>query len=210
MKYFEKEKLETIRKIVSKIKQPNIIELGVHQGNSTRMFLEICEKNDGYLTSIDIKDDSNASNSSRWKFILSSDDNFEYINKQLQKKFDVLFIDSLHEANHVKKVFYNYFNFLKLNGIILIDDVSWLPYTKNSVKDNSFVENTNREIFNKVLEIYNSNTENLTIDFDFRGTGLCILSKKNDNLNECKKMINREYSFKNIIKKFIYKPKPKL
>ena len=80
----------------------------------------------------------------------------------------------------------------------------------NSVFNNEYIENTNREIFLKILEIYNSNIDNFSLSFDFKDTGLAILRKKNENLNECKKMISREYSFKNTIKKFIYKPKPKL
>ena len=107
MKFFEKKKLDIIKKLVSNLKQPNILELGVQRGNSTKMLLDICDQNDGYLTSVDIDDCSNVSNSSRWKFILSSDDNFEYIVKQFDKKqFDVLFIDSYHEPNHVRKVFF--------------------------------------------------------------------------------------------------------
>ncbi len=204
------DKKKTIENIVSKIKNPKILELGVHHGVSTKLFLEICEKNDGYLTSIDIKDDSSVSNSSKWKFILSSDDNFEYIEKFLEHKFDLLLIDSLHDPDHIQKVFYFYYNFVKVGGIILIDDISWLPYVMNSVFNNEYIENTNREIFLKILEIYNSNIDNFSLSFDFKDTGLAILRKKNENLNECKKMISREYSFKNTIKKFIYKPKPKL
>ena len=37
---------------------------------------------------------------------MSSDDNFDYIkNKIKNNKFDILFIDSLHEPNHVRKFF---------------------------------------------------------------------------------------------------------
>lgn len=210
LKYLEKEKLDSIKEIASKIKRPNIIELGVHHGHSTSMFLDVCEKNDGYLTSIDIKDDSSVSNSKKWKFILSSDDNFEYIGKLLQNKFDILYIDSLHEAKHIEKVFYFYFNFVKVGGLIIVDDLVWLPYTKNSVKDNSFVENTNRQIFYKILEIYNSNIENLTLNIDFQGSGLGFLKKKKEKLYKCKRIISREYSIKNILKKLIYSPHPRI
>ena len=70
------------------------------------MFLDICHKNNGKLTSIDIQDCSGVSKSKRWKFIMSSDDNFDYIKDKIKNnKFDILFIDSLHEPNHVRKVF---------------------------------------------------------------------------------------------------------
>ena len=96
MKPYELEKLNKIKELISKIPNPNILELGVQKGNSTKMFLSICEKNDGKLTSIDIDDCSNVTSNPRWTFIHSSDDNFEYVDKFLKIKFDVLFIDSLH------------------------------------------------------------------------------------------------------------------
>ena len=178
MKPYEKDKLDKIENLISKIPKLNILELGVQKGNSTKMFLKICNKNDGYLTSIDIDDCSNIVKNSRWTFIHSSDDNFEYTNKFLKKKFDVLFIDSLHEPNHVRKVFYNYFKYLNNNALIFIDDVVWLPYIKDGEKDNDFVERINRLTFDKVLEIYNSNKENLSLNIDFTGSGLALLKRK--------------------------------
>lgn len=210
MKYFEKEKLEIIESKISSIQNLNILELGVQKGNSTNMFLEICNRNDGYLTSIDIKDCSTVSEDKRWKFIFSSDDNFEYVDKFIaNKQFDVLFIDSYHEPNHVRKVFYHYFNYLKKNGLIFIDDVMWLPYVKNGVEDNDFIERINRLTFDKLLEIFNNNIENLTLDINFRGSGLAILTKIGEKLNKEKKIKNRLFSIKNLIKKFIYSPNPK-
>ena len=41
MKYKEKEKLEFIKNKINKFYEPNILELGVQTGNSTKMFLEI-------------------------------------------------------------------------------------------------------------------------------------------------------------------------
>lgn len=210
MKYFEREKLDIIRNEIINIKKVNILELGVQKGNSTKMFLDVCDVNDGSLTSIDIDDCSKISNNKRWNFIHSSDDNFELIDKKLYgKKFDILFIDSLHEPNHVRKVFFHYFYFLKKGGIIFIDDVVWLPYVKNAIKDNSFVEKINRLTFEKVIEIYNENISNLTLDICFYGSGLAKLVKIGDKLSKEKKIKNRLFSIKNLIKKYIFEPKPK-
>ena len=74
-------KLNLIKERIKNIDKPLILELGVKEGRSTKMFLEICDKNDGNLISIDILDYSKVSNNPKWKFIHSSDDNFEYINK---------------------------------------------------------------------------------------------------------------------------------
>lgn len=210
MKYFEKEKLDIIRKNILNIKKPEILELGVQRGNSTKMFLKICNKNNGYLTSIDIKDCSFVSKSKRWKFINSSDDNFIFLDKKLKgKKFDILFIDSYHEPNHIRKIFYHYFYYIKKNGFIFIDDIVWLPFVKNQIHDNDFVERINRLTFDKVIEIFNSNLNSLTLDISFYGSGLAILKKKGTKLVKEKKIKNRLFSIKNILKKLVYAPKPK-
>ena len=201
-------KLFLIKKKIENIDKPLILELGVREGRSTKMFLETCDKNDGNLISVDILDYSKVSNNPRWKFIHSSDDNFSYINKFIEREIDVLFIDSLHEPEHIRNVFYNYFNFVKINGLIFIDDVIWLPYIKGGYRDNDFVETTNRMIFNKILEIFNSNKDNFTLDMNFSASGLATMKKIGNNLNNEKKITSRLFSFKNILKKF-YKPKPK-
>ena len=207
MKYKEIEKLNFIKQITEKIKFPKILELGVQNGNSTKMFLDLCDKNDGHLISVDIDDCSNVASNKKWEFIHSSDDNFNLINNKLKEKLDIIFIDSYHEPNHIKKVFYNYYKYLKIHGICIIDDISWLPYSKFNICDNDFIERINRLTFQKILNIYNSNTENFILDFHFEGTGLAIIKKLKNELNEEKKIINRLYSIKNLLKK-IYEPKP--
>jgi hypothetical protein len=85
----------------------------------------------------------------------------------------------------------------------------WLPYVKNGVEDNDFVERINRLTHDKLLQIFNNNIENLTLDINFSGSGLAILKKIGDKLNKEKKIKNRLFSIKNLVKKFIYSPKPK-
>ena len=95
-------KLENYSKIEN-IKNINILELGV-QEELTNIFLEICDNNGGYLTSVDIDNCAKVSDNPRWKFIQSRDDNFDLIKNQFQK-IDVIYLDTLHEAIHVEKVF---------------------------------------------------------------------------------------------------------
>jgi predicted O-methyltransferase YrrM len=156
---------------------------------------------------VDIDDCSNVAKNKRWTFIHSRDDNFDSINNKIIKKLDLIFIDSYHEPNHVKKIFYNYYKYLKIDGICIIDDISWLPYSKFNICDNDFIERINRLAFEKILNIYNSNSENLILDFNFVGSGLAIIKKIKDELYPEKKIKNRLYTFKNILKK-IYSPKP--
>ena len=192
-----------IKKRIENIPKIQILELGVHQGNSTKLFLETCNLNKGHLISVDIVDCSNVSNDPNWEFIHSSDDDFELINKRIKASLDVIFIDSLHETSHVKKVLFNYFEFLKVGGICIIDDISWLPYILNKKKTNGYMAETNLRIFNKVLEIYNTNSENLSLEFFFEGSGYAILTRKNEKklIQESKIIINK-INFKNLLKKF--------
>ena len=113
------------------------------------------------ITSVDIKDCSDVVKSDRWKFIHSSDDNFEEVDKYIKNKLDFIFIDSLHEPNHVEKVLYHYYSFLKKGGICIIDDISWLPYSKNQERDKEFIEHINRSTFKKILEIFNQNQKKI-------------------------------------------------
>ena len=201
-------KLDYIIERIKHIQGIQILELGVQKGVSTKKFIELCDKNDGFLVSIDINDCSNVAKSDRWKFIHSSDDNFEFIDKQIKKDLDFIYIDSYHEPFHVEKVFYHYYNFLKIGGICIIDDISWLPYCKNEYRDNEFSENINRSVFNKILEIYNQNKDRFSLEFYFEGSGLAIIKKIENDLKKSKILISREFSLKNILKKFI-KIKPK-
>ena len=86
-------------------------------------------------------------------FIKTRDDNFEYLDALLPTNVDLIYLDSLHEAEHVKKIFYHYYPLLKVGGLFVFDDISWLPYLKNKKRNNFNCEINNQEIFNKILEI---------------------------------------------------------
>lgn len=188
--------------IIKKIDNPIILELGVQKGKSTKKFLEICEKKNGKLFSIDIDDCSKVSNSNVWHFYQTRDDNFDFIKSKIPKKIDVLFIDTIHEASHVKKILYNYYDHVKEGGYIFIDDISHLPYLKNFQRDNFYCEINNHETFKILLEIYSKNTENIDLSFSFISSGLAIIKKKTElNLKEYKKLYLREFSIKNFVRK---------
>ena len=202
-------KLETelIPKI-NKIQNINILEFGVQKGRSTLKFLEICKKNNGKLYSIDVDNCSNVSNDPNWKFIKSRDDNFEFIKTQIPSEVDVILIDTIHEADHVKKILYGYYDFLKLGGYIFIDDISHLPYLKNSNRNNFYCEINNQETFEMILEIYSKNIENIDLNFSYISSGLAIIKKKNNqNLKEAKKLYLRRFSIKNFFRKLWQKIK---
>lgn len=187
--------------LISKINNPNILELGVQNGISTLKFLELCNQNNGYLFSVDINDCSNVSKDKKWKFIQSRDDNFLLVKSLIPKEIDIIFIDTLHEAEHVKKIIYNYYSHLKVGGYIFVDDISHLPYIDNK-KSSFYCEINNRETFNKLVDIYYFNKNNFQLSFNFFSSGLAIIKKvSNDNLNQSFKVKSRQFSIKNLFRK---------
>ena len=190
-----------IYKDIKNLKNPNILEFGVSDaGLSTKILLDICENNEGTLYSVDINDYSTKFNSKRWKFIHSRDDNYSFIKSFLPEKLDFIYLDTVHKAEHVEKILFEYFKFLKVNSLFAIDDTSWLPYTKDREKNHFSMEVNNHETFIKLIDIYNSNTSNIDIEFSFLGTGAAKITKLSENnLNKAVKLKNRYYSFKNFL-----------
>tara|TARA_B100000989_G_scaffold285589_1_gene253436 strand:- start:17643 stop:18257 length:615 start_codon:yes stop_codon:yes gene_type:complete len=188
---------------IQEISNPNILEFGVREGRSTKIFLDLCKKKNGKLFSVDVDDYSNLFNDENWTFLKTRDDNFEFLEHKLPKKFDIIYLDTLHEANHVEKIFYFYYNFLKVGGHFYIDDVSWLPYLKSNLRNNFYCEINNKETFERLIEIYNNNLDNFDIFFTFISSGMCRIVKKNNKLNVHKKIVTRENSIKNIFRKIL-------
>jgi len=205
--YKKKINEELFSKILD-VENPIILELGVEKGVSTKLFLDLCEKNNGHLFSVDINDCSKVSDSKKWTFIKSRDDNFDFIKQKIKDDIDIIYIDTLHEAEHVKKLIYNYYDNLKLGGYIFIDDISHLPYLNSNNVKNFYCEINNKETFEKIIEIYYFNYENFNLNFSFQSSGLAILKKiSNDKLNNSKKLFSREGSIKNLIRKLWLKIK---
>ncbi len=187
---------------INDIQNIKILELGVQKGRSTIKFLDLCKKNNGKLFSVDIDECSSVSNDLNWKFIQSRDDNFSYIKNLIPKKINVLFIDTIHEANHVEKLLYGYYDLLEIGGYIFIDDISHLPYLKNSERNNFYCEINNQETFNKIIQIYKNNELNIDLNFSFISSGLAIIKKKRDDrLLQPQKLLLRNFSIKNILRK---------
>ena len=184
-----------------KIKNLNILEFGVHAGISTKLFLQIIKKNKGKLISIDTVDYKSSFDDKNWLFLKCRDDNFNHINKFIKKKFDLIYLDTQHNEEHIKKIFNLYFNQLKVGGIFLIDDIFWLPYTKDNYRDNFHIEINNRQSFSGIMDIYNSNLDKIELILTPKHTGMAKFIKlKNKKLNLFKKVKNREYSLKNHIR----------
>tara|TARA_B100000579_G_C22761230_1_gene819051 strand:+ start:336 stop:986 length:651 start_codon:yes stop_codon:yes gene_type:complete len=178
-----------------------ILEFGVDKGISTSLFLKICEKKNGKLISVDTINYKKLFDHSKWEFIHGRDDNFKKVQKEIKQPVDIIFLDTEHTAKHVEKIIYLYFKKLKKNGLFIIDDISWLPYTKNEYRDSEWVENNNKNTFIKILEIFNSNKNNLELSFTFLHSGMAKIKKLNNKkLRYPKKIFSREKNIRNIIR----------
>jgi predicted O-methyltransferase YrrM len=195
-----KEKLER-----NNLKKCKILEFGVDKGISTSLFLEFCKKNNSKLYSVDVIDYSGHFRYSNWKFINCRDDDYKIINKNVDFPVDIIFLDTEHTAKHVEKIFFSYFKKLKKNGLFIIDDISWIPYLENKNRNNEWIENNNKETFYKILDILNSNENNIKVEFLFRHSGMTIITKISNKIQKSSKIVSREFSMKNIIKKLIKK-----
>ena len=187
-------------------KNPVILEFGVRHGVSTSLFLDICNQNDGELYSIDINDYSKKFTNSNWKFICAEDKDQKKIENQIPNKFDIIFLDTIHKADHVQEIFYRYYDKLKMGGLFIIDDICWLPYIKGAEHDHFFKEINNKETFNRFLEIYKNNKTKFSVTFNFCDTGTAkVLKISDDKLSEPDKLNSRELSIKNLARKLYIK-----
>ena len=83
-----------------------------------------------------------------------------------------------------------------------IDDISWLPYIKNSWRDHKYSENINFDTFQILLNLLNSNKDNFTLEFNFQDSGMARIIKLKDNiLEKPKKIIRRKNLIKIILNK---------
>lgn len=199
--YFEKIKYFMLDDIKGK-KDLRILEFGVRDGISTKLFVEHCEQNGGMVYSVDINDCSKVLKSDKWKFIQSRDDNFDFLDRILPELFDLIYLDSFHNAKHIEKIFYHFFIKLKKNCFFYLDDISWLPYSKFNYRDNFNCEINNQETFQKLLEILNPNYDIIDVYFSFKSSGMAKIYKKSEKIIFKPKIIkSRKYSIKNIIRK---------
>ena len=180
---------------IKDVNNPNILEFGVSErGMSTELFLNLCEKKNGKLVSVDSNNNVRKFDIKNWKFINTRDDNFVEIEKIINDQiFDIIYLDTIHKAEHVAKILFHYYDRLKKGGYFFIDDTSWLSYTQKREKNNFSIEINNQETFEKLLEIHNFNHENFDLEFSFVGTGAAKIKKLNDNLLiNPKKIISRK------------------
>jgi len=212
-KRFVAKQLLQIHNEVSKRKSPIILELGVDRGQSTKVILNaIFAKSSAHLVSVDIRDCSKVSSLDYWTFVKNDSTNVEAILKVapiLKNGIDIIYVDSLHTQKHVYKEIYEWFPFLKKNGVIFFDDIDSGPYLIGQRKDSVYTEIVNRNIFELIEAVFISNMNIIDLSYTRGSTGLARIDKicsRKHNLNPPKFIKKRSnLSIRKIINYFFKK-----
>jgi predicted O-methyltransferase YrrM len=161
---------------------PVILELGVDFGQSTRIFLNAIDGKPGaQLISVDIRDCANAAESSQWSFLQADSGDAENVvglRPVLRQGIDILYVDSLHTAEHVLKEVGGFYPYLNKDAVIFLDDIDSFPYMRGQRKDNVGKEIANRAIDRLVERIFLSNINELELTVHRGSTGLARLDKR--------------------------------
>ena len=199
---FVAHQLLELHKEASSRDKPIIVELGVDQGQSTKVFLNaIDDKKDAVLISVDILDCSNAVQCDSWRFVQSDSADIESIIKLqpiIKNGIDILYVDSLHTASHVSREIYEFFPYVKKNGVIFFDDIESGPYKRGQRKDSVGIEIANRKIFKLLEGIFQSNLSCLDFTIMKGSTGLAKFVKKSNKGEKLKppaKLKDRNFLF---------------
>lgn len=174
------DQLMRLHRLALTFDQPVILECGVNQGWSTGIFAHACEQNGGQLISVDINDCSDAIVSDCWTFIQSDDSDQDYVFSQapvLKDGIDIIYIDSLHAAGHVRRLLENYYPYINQGGYIAVDDVDPGPYMAGRRKDDAEREIAWRRIGDVVRDFFYSNEDDLKLEMHYGSTGLAIITK---------------------------------
>jgi len=102
----------------------NYLEIGTHAGGTASIMCNIFKN----VYGIDIlKMNKLESKYSNFHPIIGNSENIEIIQKikDLNIKFDILFIDGDHEPPHFSNDFNNYLPFVKDNGLIVFHDITY-------------------------------------------------------------------------------------
>ncbi len=118
--------------LAENIKAKNILEIGTATGFSGIFLAEICKKNNGKLTTIEIDEERYLKANENFKefklseYINSIHDDAMNVLPNMTEKFDFIFIDA---SKNKYEDFYNHsYSLLREGGIIFIDNIMFRGY----------------------------------------------------------------------------------
>lgn len=126
-----------INDLISDLNYKSYLELGVSVGESWKLIS--CENKIGVDNNINVANEFDG-------VVHSTTDDY-FLNNQ--NKFDLIYIDALHEKNQVYKDFKNSFNALNDSGIIIFHDINPLDISQTHF-------NSSGDIFELWIELSNT------------------------------------------------------
>jgi len=141
-----------INNLIKDLNYSSYLELGVASGESWNQIE--CDKKVGVDNNPDVKIPG---------VVLSTTDQYFdfFIDEDI--KYDLIYIDAYHEKNQVKKDFYNSWNHLNSNGIIVMHDVN--PPTKSGTS-----QTAHGDCFEFWIEMVKKYPDNVAV---FSGGTIC-------------------------------------
>jgi Methyltransferase domain len=115
-----------------------VLELGVRGGVSTSALLAGVEQRGGEVWSVDVDPSSSTAYAAHplWHFVCSdSRDPAPLAVAGLPSKIDVLFVDTLHEYEHVREELAVWGPRVSRGGIVLVHDTDTFPEVRHAVED---------------------------------------------------------------------------
>ncbi len=163
--------LEVINKLIEKYNYKSYLEIGIYDGdNFSKVNIENKESND--ISS------SNLKYIDKLTYEMSSDEMFYYMPKD--KKYDIIFIDGMHEEQFVDRDIINSMKHLNKGGVICIHDV--IPRNKDvqiSYYDKEqIIGEWNGDVWKSITKLQDQNIEFYTLlNYDH---GLTIIKYKDN------------------------------
>lgn len=145
-----------------KNKELNILEIGIYNGGSVRLFHDYLTKS--HIYGVDIADYWNGGNLQEYPRLnrfFGNAYNIEYLLKILPMKFDVIIDDGPHTVDSQIYFVENMISLLKPNGILVLEDVvgTTIPKITSHIKNNymvhNWINNGGKLIDDVIIEIKN-------------------------------------------------------
>lgn len=165
-----------INYLINKFSFSRYLEIGIDQGLTFRGVT--CEKKESVDPAMNLYAHAKPTHK------MTSDQFFESI-KNTDKKWDVIFIDGLHESHQVDRDIRNSIKHLSENGFIILHDCSPLKYEHQIVPDPRQRTGTpwNGDVWKSVVKFRSNNLDYgcVVLDYD-EGLGLINRKIQTDNI----------------------------
>lgn len=178
------DRTDIINKYIDKYQYKTYLEIGVGNGNNFEnikcMNKISVDPNDEYVNTT---------------FRITSDDFFKLIQPKLNSKYDIIFIDGLHECEQVKRDILNSINYLNANGTIIMHDCN--PPTEAHQIVPRIQSDWNGDVW-KAFVFYKMkyDWEMFVIDTDW-GCGVVRLNEESIFSKKCELIGELNYNFLN-------------